>query len=102
MDPTRKIFHQLVGLCAVSNGGMLGGNLIVVAGSVRWTGNLPDRADMVARGGVEAVHGQNGNNFEPRVEVPIKLCSIALDSSGLDLLIGTITEAIGGINCGGT
>jgi hypothetical protein len=68
---------------------MLGGNLIVVAGSVRWTGNLPDRADVAARGGAEAARGQNGNNFEPRVEVPIRLCSIALDSSGLDLLIGT-------------
>jgi hypothetical protein len=33
----------------VSDGGVLGGDLIVVTGSIRWTGNLPDRADMAAR-----------------------------------------------------
>jgi hypothetical protein len=53
---------------ALSDGGVLGGDMTVVTGSIRCTGNLPYRADMVARGGAEAARGQNGNNLEPRVE----------------------------------
>jgi hypothetical protein len=34
-----------------SDGGVLGGDLTVVGGSVRWTGELSDRADVVAHGG---------------------------------------------------
>ena len=36
----------------VSDGGVLGGDLTVVTRSIRWIGNLLDRADMVARGDV--------------------------------------------------
>jgi hypothetical protein len=36
------------------------------------------------------------------VEVSIRLCLMDLDSSGPDLLIGTITEAIGSRNVGST
>jgi hypothetical protein len=42
--------------------------MTVVTGSIRWTGNLLDRADVVARGGAGVARGQNGNNLEPRVE----------------------------------
>jgi hypothetical protein len=52
----------------VSDGGILCEDLTGVTGSVRWTGNLPDQANVVARGGVGVARGQNGNNLEPRVE----------------------------------
>jgi hypothetical protein len=42
----------------VSDEGVLGGDLTVVTGSIRWTGNLPVRADVVARGGAGAARGQ--------------------------------------------
>jgi hypothetical protein len=42
----------------VFDGGVLGGNLTVVIGSVRWTGNLPDRDDVEARGGAKAARGK--------------------------------------------
>ena len=34
----------------MSDGGVLGEDLTVVTGSIRWTGNLLDRADVAARG----------------------------------------------------
>jgi hypothetical protein len=40
------------------DGGVLGGDMTVVTGSIRWTGNLPDRADVAARGGAGVARGQ--------------------------------------------
>jgi hypothetical protein len=68
VKPTRRSIHRRVEARAVSDEGVLGGDLTGVTGSVRWTGNLPDRADVVARGGAGVARGQNGNNLEPRVE----------------------------------
>jgi hypothetical protein len=42
----------------VSNGGILGRDLTVVTRSIRWTSNLPDRADVAARGGAGVARGQ--------------------------------------------
>jgi hypothetical protein len=64
----RRSFHWHVEVRALSDGGVLGGDMTVVTGSIRCTGNLPYRADVVARGGAEATCGQNGNNLEPRME----------------------------------
>jgi hypothetical protein len=52
VKPTRRSIHRRVGAHAVSDEGVLGRDLTVVTGSIRWTGNLPDQADVVARGGV--------------------------------------------------
>ena len=41
----------------MSDGGVLGGDLTVVTGSIRWTGNLLDRADVAARGGAAVACG---------------------------------------------
>jgi hypothetical protein len=60
MDPTRRRFHQRVGARAISNGGILGKDMIVITGSIRWTGNLPDWADMAARGVAAVAHGARG------------------------------------------
>jgi hypothetical protein len=82
----------------VSDEGILGGYLTGITGSVRWTSNLPDRADMVVRGGAGVARGKMATTWSRvwrSVEVPIRLCSMDLDSSGPDLLIGAITEAIG-------
>ena len=51
MNPTHWSFHQRVRARAVSDGSVLGGDMTVVTGSVRWIGNLPDRANVAARGG---------------------------------------------------
>jgi hypothetical protein len=48
---------------AVSDGGVLGEDLTVVIGSIRWTSNLLDRAIVAVRGGAVVARGQNGNNF---------------------------------------
>jgi hypothetical protein len=58
MDPTRRSFHRRVEAREVSDGGVLGGDMTVVTGSIRWTGNLPNRADVVAHGGAGAACGQ--------------------------------------------
>ena len=42
----------------MSDGGVLGGDLTVVTRSIRWTGNLLDRADVVACGGAGLARGQ--------------------------------------------
>jgi hypothetical protein len=42
----------------ISDGGVLGGDMTVVIGSIRWTGNLPDRADVAARDGAAVARGQ--------------------------------------------
>jgi hypothetical protein len=68
VDPTHRSFHRRVEAREVSDGGVLGGDMTVVTGSIRWTGNLPDRADVVARGDAGVARRQNGNNLEPRVE----------------------------------
>jgi hypothetical protein len=89
----------------VSDGGVLGGDMTVVTGSIRWTSNLPDRADVAARDGAAVARGQMATTWSRAwrsVEVPIRLCSMDLDSSGRDLLIGTITEAFGSRNLGST
>jgi hypothetical protein len=39
--------------------------MTVVTGSIRWTGNLPDRADVVARGGVTVRVEARGRCAEP-------------------------------------
>jgi hypothetical protein len=41
----------------VSYNGVLGGDMTVVTGSIRWTSNLLDRADVVARGGAGVARG---------------------------------------------
>jgi hypothetical protein len=49
-----------------SGGGVLGGDLTVVGGSVRWTGELSDRADVAARGGAVVARGgswKDGQNL---------------------------------------
>jgi hypothetical protein len=51
VKPTRRSIHRRVVARAVLDEGVLGGDLTVVIGSIRWTGNLPVRADVVARGG---------------------------------------------------
>jgi hypothetical protein len=58
MKPTRRSIHRRVGARVVSGEGVLGGDLTVVTGSIRWTGNLLVRADMVARVGAGAARGQ--------------------------------------------
>jgi hypothetical protein len=50
VKPTRRSIHRRVGAHVVSDEGVLGGDLTVVTGSIRWTGNLPNRADMAACG----------------------------------------------------
>ena len=40
-----------MGARAVFDRGVLGRDIIVVTRFVRWTGNLPNRADLAARGG---------------------------------------------------
>jgi hypothetical protein len=98
VKPTRRSIHRRVGVCAVSDEGVLGGYLTGVTVSVRWTGNLPDRADVVAFGGAGVARGKMATTWSRTwrsVEVLIRLCSMDLDSSGPNLLIGAITEAIG-------
>jgi hypothetical protein len=68
VDSTRRSFHRRVEAREVSDGGVLGGDMTVVTGSIRWTGNLPDRADVAAGDGAAVARGLNGNNLEPRVE----------------------------------
>jgi hypothetical protein len=68
MKPTRRSIHRRVEARVVSDEGVLGGYLASVTGSVRWTCNFLDRANVVARGAAGVAHGQNGNNLEPRVE----------------------------------
>jgi hypothetical protein len=58
VKPTRRSIHQHVGVCAVLDEGVLGGDLTVVIGSIRWTDNLPVRVDVVARGCAGAARGQ--------------------------------------------
>jgi hypothetical protein len=58
VKPTRKRIHRHVGARAVSDEGVLGGDLTVVTRSIRWTENLPDRADVVARGGATVARGR--------------------------------------------
>ena len=66
MDPTRRSFHRCVGARAMSDGGVLGGDLTVVTGSIRWTGNLLDRADVAARGGAGLARGQTPTTSRAR------------------------------------
>ena len=51
---------------AKSDGGVLGGDLTVVTGSIRWTSNLPDRADVVARRGARLARGQTATTSRAR------------------------------------
>jgi hypothetical protein len=46
-----------------SDGGVLGGDLTVVGGSVWWTGELSDRADVAARGGAVVARGKMDRTF---------------------------------------
>jgi hypothetical protein len=62
VKPTRRSIHRRVGARAVSDEGVLGGDLTVVTGSIRWTDNLPVRADVVARGVAGAARGQMATN----------------------------------------
>jgi hypothetical protein len=48
---------------ANSDGGVLGGDLTVVGGSIRWTGNLFYRVDVAAHGGVAMAHGKKDRTF---------------------------------------
>jgi hypothetical protein len=41
-----------------SDGGVLGGDITVVGGSVRWTDELSDRADVAVRGGAVVARGK--------------------------------------------
>jgi hypothetical protein len=50
VNPTRRNFNRHVEARAKSDGGILGGDLTIVGGSVRWTGNLSDQVDLAARG----------------------------------------------------
>ena len=52
-----------MGVHVESNGGMLGGDLIVIGGSVRWTRNLFDRADVAVRGEAAVAHGKTDRTF---------------------------------------
>ena len=54
---TRWSIHRRVGAHAVSDGGVLGGDLTVVIGSIRWTGNILDRADVAAHGRAAVARG---------------------------------------------
>jgi hypothetical protein len=58
VNPTRRSFYRRVGACANHDGGMLGRDMTVVTGSIRWTGNLPDQADVTACGGAGVARGQ--------------------------------------------
>jgi hypothetical protein len=58
MNPTCRSINRRVEAHAVSDWGVLGGDLTVITGSIRWTGNLPDRADVAAHGGAGAARGQ--------------------------------------------
>jgi hypothetical protein len=57
VDHMRRSFHRCVEVRSVSDGPVLGGEMTVVTGSIRWTGNLPDRADLAARGGAPVARG---------------------------------------------
>jgi hypothetical protein len=57
VKPTRRRIHRRMGVRAVSEEGVLCGDLTVVTGSIRWTENLPDRADVAARGGATVARG---------------------------------------------
>ena len=50
VNPTCRRIHLSMGACAESNGGVVGRDLTIVGGSVRWTGKLSDRVDVAARG----------------------------------------------------
>jgi hypothetical protein len=43
VKPMRRSIHRRVEAHAVSDEGVLGGDLTVVTGSIRWIGNLHDR-----------------------------------------------------------
>ena len=75
----RRSFYRCVGTRAESDGVVLGEDLTVVGGSIRWTCNLPDRADMVAHGGAAVARGgawKDGQNLL-RVRGSSKLVEIA-------------------------
>ena len=48
---------------AESDGVVLGGDLTIVSGSVRWIGKLSDRADVAARGGAVVARGKTDRTF---------------------------------------
>jgi hypothetical protein len=50
IKPTCRNFYRRIGAHAEFDGGVLGGDLIVNAGSRKWSGNLDDRADVAACG----------------------------------------------------
>jgi hypothetical protein len=41
----------------VSDGSVLGRDMTIVTGYIKWTGNLPNRADVAARGGAPVARG---------------------------------------------
>jgi hypothetical protein len=57
VKPTCRRIHRRMGARAVSDEGILCEDLTVVTGSIRWTENLPDRADVAARGGATVARG---------------------------------------------
>jgi hypothetical protein len=57
MKPTRRSIHRRVRAREVLDEGVLCGDLTVVTGSIRWTKNLPDRADVATRGGATVARG---------------------------------------------
>ena len=63
----------------MSDGGVLGGDLTVVTGSIRWTGNLFDRADVAVRGGAAVARGKTDRTFWEHVRArgSSKLAEIA-------------------------
>jgi hypothetical protein len=63
VKPTRRSFYRHVGARVVSDGGVLSRDLIVVVGSVRWTGNLSDQANVAARGGAVVARGKTDITF---------------------------------------
>jgi hypothetical protein len=66
VDPTRRSFHRRVEARDGSDGSVLGGDMTVVTGSIRWTGELSDRADVAARGGAVVERGgawKDGQNL---------------------------------------
>jgi hypothetical protein len=66
VDLTRRRFHWRVEAREISDGGVLGGDMTVVTGSIRWTGNLPDRANVAARDGAAVARGQTATTSRAR------------------------------------
>ena len=60
---THWSIHRRVGARAVSDGGVLGGDLTIVTGFIMWISNLPDQADVAARGGAGLARGQTATTY---------------------------------------